>query len=483
MRNGLRSAYSHPYRVFRQAVRKYRPSQLLPVVAGIAAQHSELTGRQLLAARPWAQAAIAREAILYGNEHRSGEASVEDVRDLLRSFDQTYEPGLGADPVRNSANAILHRLAYEQFPYQESIYEEICRSQVLLVDGSREIETQVIHQSGLESLLGTRLDLAVGATFLLWVGAQRNFGRYNPSWLDQPNFAEILDTYPRPAVEAVAGRLSATFGEFKADYHRQPPIASSLERFAYNPLSRTPFVHLPDGQIVAPQPKLILRSITPGGLFYAGLEHYGIKFANDLGALVEHYVGKQLAQLEPEFLSPEITYRPPERKSVDWIVVLPGLILLVEVKSGRPTLGVRTGDIGLVEHLQDRLGRAMSQIGRTADCLLAGRAEFSEIPADRPMIGLIVTAEPYYYANSHLVRERIGSTSVPTLTASLRELELLVTLDPADAEERLKAIVASSDLSAWTLGAALGKGPTLRNPILDAAWDAYPWPDEDELAG
>ena len=121
----------------------------------------------------------------------------------------------------------------------------------------------------------------------------------------------------------------------------------------------------------------------------------------------------------------------------------------------------------------------MSQIGRTADRLLAGQAEFSEIPADRPMIGLIVTAEPYYHANSHLVRERIGSTSVPTLTASLRELELLVTLDPTDAEERLKAIVASSDLLPGHWGPRWGQGRL--NPILDAAWDAYPWPDEDDL--
>ena len=76
---------------------------------------------------PWAIAAIARESILYGNDHRHTPVEEGTVRQLMGAFNNTY------DPVDGLA-AMLTPLAYEQFPYQESPLEELSRIYALFED-------------------------------------------------------------------------------------------------------------------------------------------------------------------------------------------------------------------------------------------------------------------------------------------------------------------------------------------------------------
>jgi hypothetical protein len=92
---------------------------------------------------------------------------------------------------------------------------------------------------------------------------------------------------------------------------------------------------------VVPVPLVLLRKASPLGIFYAGVEKWGQSFCDE--PLFEAYVGRQLQLLPGAMILPEIIYSKPERRSVDWFVILENLVLLVEVKSTRPSEQVRIG--------------------------------------------------------------------------------------------------------------------------------------------
>ncbi|WP_020143920.1 hypothetical protein [Terracoccus sp. 273MFTsu3.1] len=162
------------------------------------------------------------------------------------------------------------RLTYEQFPYQESMFEEVARSHAWLVEGLPDVETKVITTDSLASMLGgLSLREAIGATFFLQVGALQNEGTYRRSWLDQPNFAEVLKVYPRSSIELISSRLTTTPEGFRAAFAQHSLGTATMSRFDYNPLVATPFVDLGD-TVVAPATRLILRTVTPGGLVLCG---------------------------------------------------------------------------------------------------------------------------------------------------------------------------------------------------------------------
>jgi hypothetical protein len=78
------------------------------------------------------------------------------------------------------------------------------------------------------------------------------------------------------------------------------------------------------------------------------------------------------------------------------------------------------------------------------------------------------------------MRDRLRPTSFPTLVASLRDLEQLMSLPPGDIEKTLTTIVSDPEWSTWTLGNALDTTADRRNPLLNAAWNSYPWLVERE---
>src|SRR6185312_13370423 len=106
-----------------------------------------------------------------------------------------------------------------------------------------------------------------------------NGGTYDPGWLDQENFEEVLELYPRANIEASAQRMTATQQEFKDDFARHSHGDRRLSRYDYNPLVSPPFVAFQDGLTVAPATRLIMRTVTPGGLYSRGTAHFGTAFS------------------------------------------------------------------------------------------------------------------------------------------------------------------------------------------------------------
>ncbi|MET9327418.1 hypothetical protein [Tsukamurella sp. NPDC003166] len=416
---------------------------------------------------------------MYGNEHRTKTA---DDRALLRLM---YKFGLAIDFESASKRSgfltkMLTRAAHEQFPYQESIFEELARSHAWLVEGIGEIETQVINHESLAQVLdGLTLQEAIGATIVLQVGATQNKGQYNPDWLNQENFRDVLDVFPRSTIETMAQRLTTTPDQYRKDYQRAATGKQLIARYDYNPLIANPFVDMGDGIPVAPATRLILRTVTPGGLYHAGIQKYGSDFANDLGHLFEHYIGRQLKLLPGAQIEPEIAYgKGSGNKSVDWFVIFPDLVVMVEVKSRRLSAAARAGDEVLIDSLKDTFTRARSQLENTAHRLAEGHPAFSQVPTDRPILGLIVTAEPFYSAGAYLLdhdKTTIKCEGIPDVrvgVASARDIEALVS-QGNDVESLLLEQMSTSRGSISTQDLGVSEGAS--NPILENAWQSYSW--------
>lgn len=468
-----------PFAVFRQEVRRYKPSELLPVLAQLASVDADRpVPRTLLSSLPpWGIALIARESVLWSNEHRHAPVTGDTIRRLVNTHNDLFNPDEDtSDP--DWALDLMIRLAFEQFPYQESIFEEVARPHALFVEGAAEVDVEVLTDGAWERVLGAPLGEVVGSTFFLQVAANVNNGWFDHAWLDREDLQPVFDLWPREMVEARIDQLSSTVDEFRAAYQATPHPPDGYERYAYNPLTRRPFVRMPDGRLIAPQPRLILRTVSPAALYYAGMETFGSAFARDLGHLTEHYVGRLMRENPAAEVHPEVAYTQAKQnlKSIDWFLVLPGLVVLIEVKSARFGLLERAAFGDYRTKTGSLLNKAIRQLVRTSTAMDDSVAEFSHIPTDRPRVGIIVTGEPHYLANSIWMREMLDTAPFPTLTASLREIEALAALPLEEIERQLLAIVDDPDRSTWNLANSLDTSQTDHHPLLQRAWDAYPWP-------
>lgn len=490
------------YRDFVHSVRRMRPSQLIPALARLANAAGDPTydfmaqqqrDRRDLAtyAYPWRVALVARESILNGTEHRK----VLDERQVNSAIRRMFnaERDLGAGGLDNGVQSALIRVAHEQFGYQTTVYEEIGRTHSMLVaplsDARVLSSLRVIGGSVWTDLLGASLSDTVGATILHWASAHLLGGRLRLDELTHDAATRrLLEPWPRHAIEAATGRLVATVDEFKADFGAIHPTQPAYLQYAYNPLNRTPFVRLPGiADPIAPQPRLILNTLTPASLYHLGRARYGNDFSTDMGYLFEEYVGRNLRLLDGIAVEGEREYSHgrEQGKTVDWIAVFPELVLLVEVKSRRLAIAdIARDDLNLDEHVGRLMKDASSQIVRSHNFIEDGRAVLSDIPKDRPHFGLVVTAEPVYLANTHWVREHLGETSLPISVASIRDIENLVRLPASTLAAAIATIMTDDELRTWDLSTAIAHvvpneadwGPP--NPLVEEGWSAYPWPDE-----
>lgn len=475
-----------PYRDFRQACRAYPPSTFIPAIASIAARLGPPPYSDAVRMRtpPWGLAAAAKECIVHSNEFRSGELTEAKASQLLSLFAESGDLQPERDRTDSFVLEILTAIMHEQLPYQEPVFEELSRSHAWIVEGLADVDTRVIDQTALTDMLGgVSLRDTIGSTFFLQVGAYQNSGMFLHGWLDQPNFMPVVALYPKANIEHVASRLTINKEDFKSAVNQHSTGLRHLERADYNPLISTPFVQLPGNPPIAPVPQLILRTATPSGLYYAGMAKHGQHFANDLGLLFENYIGKQLRLITGAEVLGEITYgRKGGKRSVDWFVITPEIVILIEVKSKRLGPAARAGAPQLAVALRDSIYKAHGQIERTLAELDAGDPAFASIPTDRPILGLIVTAEPFYSAGTYMVGEGLNSVdagrlgTVPVAPSYAREIEHLVThgadLGPLLHDRVAKRGDGIVDLKAPPMG---------RNPILEAAWKTYPFPGNDGI--
>jgi hypothetical protein len=272
---------------------------------------------------------------------------------------------------------------------------------------------------------------------------------------------------------------------YSADLESAAAWARAQERPGYekwspSPLLDSPVILIGDGTRVAPWPRAIVDRFSPAGLFYPAAKAFGDRFPEALGRAFEAYVGEQLGLLEHATVTGERTYRvgKEERKTCDWFVVADQCVLVVEVKASRPNLAVR---LGLPEGMADidrKLGHAARQLNRTARLIRDRHSVVADIPADRPIVGTVITLEPFFLTDGWLYEDVLGGWSVPICVTSAHTLEsITATLAPQpDTGARIaSAFTTGTDSDGIPLIARLDRAieelDRVRNPILEKAWE------------
>jgi hypothetical protein len=390
------------------------------------------------------------------------------------------------DPALNSMRErsdavweIMLRMSGEQLTWQEQDYSDFARTAALLTQTTTNRLPKVMRPGWDNELVGCAISDYVGIAQVLLASAINNAGGFDPTWLDGASATPICQVIPKSVILQVADThfaadVTAFRQQQQANNRSRDP---ELRRFEHNPLRWRPFLTGFSPQCLTPAPLAIIGKASPLGLYHTGVEHFGDAFAQDFGELLEQYVGRQLHLLPDANVLPEIRYKSgrDKRSSVDWIVIFDDLVLLVEVKSRRPTQSLRLASVDRIDELSRMLAHAYEQIETTAILITEGDPAFAAVPADRQILGLIVTQEPFHVANAPFRRQYMPPASTSIAVAGVSELEGLVTVTDMPVSRILRDHAADEERSTWALHSALIGHEHSNNAVLDAGWNSYPW--------
>lgn len=461
-------------------VRQFRRSELVALVATTAPDVSfnQANYQANNTVTPWGLADVARVSLAFGSERNRLSPTRAHLYQCLLRHNSLGHRGLAEQEPDAVANLFL-QLAFSQFPHQRNIGPMTGRS-IALLDQTEPAEPaamEVLRDDWQQELLGCSLVEFVGVTQLLMAAAAPNNGRFDPAWMerDDDDFKSLSEIFD-PAVtrHVLRTHLVAGADSFKT---RDTATPSIDRRFSFSPLLDTPVVAGLGPDLLMPIPDFLAWKPTPSGLSYAGMAKWGEAFARDLGRLFEAYVGRLLHLLEGVDVYPEIVYRMPKRqqgKSVDWIVVFSGLVLLVEAKARRSTEALRSGSAGAAAALKQTFDKGNAQLDTTFGLITTGAPEFAHIPTDRPIVGIVVTLDDFHVANSafHLPMYS-PATRLPSLAVAADELEGIVGLGAA-AETFLHEQTQTEPGQHANLRMALSKHTIPKNPVLAAGIESAP---------
>jgi len=466
------------YDDFKQRVRRYRPSDLLPAIAETAIEFFEKASWDGVHS-PWALGEAAKVSIVAGNEFRATAVTPKSIFELCRAYNMLDDPARLKEPgVVGTPEAYFTRVETLQFLYQMSAFEEVSRIGALFetVDS---LDTKVLNSSLLAEILGCSLDDYVTAGFAIFTMARARFGFFDVDWPEiwgSPNW--LGDVMKRETLDLIFRRhYLTTFAEFREVAESARHTNPKLRQYEYNPLQGHPFVTLPNGAHIAPQLHLVFQRMAPAAVYYAGVKGLDPtdtdKFTSDLGTVFQDYVGRQLKLVPGVTVVEEIEYEKSQR-SVDWFVVGESFVLLVEAKTTRLTQRARMGDETLSKDVERCIGAAYRQIDRTERLIDDNHSAFADIPKDLPRYGVVATLEPYWASTNPFFHRLIPTSLIPTAIASSRQIERAVAIavsngDPASLQHSLfETLEQPPTPEDWN------DDIIARNPILEAAWHRNP---------
>ena len=360
---------------------------------------------------PWALADAARVCLAYGTEYNRTEASEQDLLQILNAYSRFEDP-----VVRDhDGRAFLLRMAGQQMTWQASEPQALARTAAIFTQPPLLKPAKYLRPGWESEVLGCTLQEYVGTAQLVWVSAVKCAGRFDLALFDTPDGKLIARHLSRDTVTRV---LDTHFATSTAQFRAENKTAEGR----------------------------------------AGRDN----------------VGRQLRLLPGAQVLPEITYGPKSARSktVDWIVVLPEVVLLVEVKSAIPTEPVRLGTPDAAGAIVGKLGKAIDQIDITAQLIADRDPALADVPADRPVLGLAVTLEPFHIANAFSL---LPAGRTPVTVADAAEIEVLVTITDTPPGRLLLERAADDVRFTWSLDTALFGHEHSLNPILDEAWNSYVW--------
>ena len=423
----------------------------------------------------FALAGVARTALASANEHRSPhDLTIQDLETLCwfhLNVDDVQDAAPG-DP--DGVREMLARLGYEQFGAQFSPMEEVARSLVLFEDYP---DSGLPSPSAWRSAFGATVRDLVNIGFVAYTAAMVHEGSVPIAHMGDDRFESAYGELEPEAALRVLDSFYSSGIEDAANWarsHERP----GYEKWSPSPLQDKPVLILGDGTRIVPWPRLIVNKFSPSGLFYPAIEAFGDSFAHSLGQAFESYVGSQLGLLQHAIASGERTYtgKNGEQKTCDWLVVTDECVLLVEAKATRPNVAVRLGTAAGYDDIARKIGKATDQLESSAELIRSGHPVVDDIPNDRPILGLVVTLEPFHFVDALFYSEIFSGRNLPVGMACSHVVEGVVTAlaGRIDLGERLRrAFVWEDDAGAagvprlWRAAEGLDRG---HNPILSSAW-------------
>jgi hypothetical protein len=112
---------------YRQRVRRYKPSSLVPLIAAAAArywQQQDWLSSPYRKYTPWALADAARVSLASGTEYNRADADDRDLLQVLNAFSRYDDPFL----QDNNVHAFVLRMAGQQMTWQVPEYQTIASS-------------------------------------------------------------------------------------------------------------------------------------------------------------------------------------------------------------------------------------------------------------------------------------------------------------------------------------------------------------------
>lgn len=468
-----------PYADFQKRVRRLPRTDLLRLCAATSAVMERVWPRKppkvFPSVKPWSVAGVARTCLAAGTDDRSAVVTDDALARLCHSYIEIDNPAVRDDA---GIERVMTPLAFEQFGSQYSKMENLARTPSLLLDHADGVSGAPTAQDWID-LLGVDLEQYMRVGFAAYVAVVQNGGSVSRDLLTAEHLAPIFA--PLSAAEALAvldQHFIAPLDELR-DLTRRRQIPQR-EKWSWNPLTATPLVDVGGGDLVAPAAHFVIDKITPTGLYYTALDAWGERFTDALGTMFENYIGTHLAQLAPHAeIHPEIVYDTSEKKSCDYLLVFKDVVVLVETKTTRPTMLVRSGQDEGEAELIKRIGHARDQLNRTARLIRERHASFTHIPADRPMVGLIVTLEPYHLQQTGRAEQLFADNELPVSTACAHDVEGTVPQLVGADDTGVRLLDALGGDQPWQrqIRQAAAGLPDRRIPILDAAFRRWAtWP-------
>jgi hypothetical protein len=471
------------YTQFRQLVHRYPRTPLLRAIAEqSAALERARRSREnpqdtfTSAVQPFTLAGVARTCLAAANEYRRAQPASIDVGQLCADYVDINDLNDERGPDLSRARRLLTRLAYEQFPGQYSLMENLSRSYALFNDYAIVVDHGPTADDW-RQLLGVGLDEFMRIGFTVYAAALRDRGSVSKRRMETDYGARGLGGVDPARAFDVLQRHFAWGLEDHASYARQKELRG-LEKWSPNPLQAAPLVSLGD-EYLAPATHMLMERISPAGLYFIGAEAWHESFTKGLGTMFERYVGDHLRLIKGARVHAEIEYDKGQKLSCDFMVVMPEFVLLVEAKASRPILDFRAGNAQGEDDTERKLGHAGKQLRESARLIGKRHQAFRDIPADRPMGGLAVTLEPYFLMGPP-AGEAAEADPLPIATIWAHELECLAAalMNEERPGDLLRGLFQQSGGSIRDrLHALAYRRDGLRNPILDASWARWSnWP-------
>ena len=453
-------------------VRRFRPTSLMKQLA----QHSSIRqasnplDSQWDGISPWAISEIAKFASVFSNEWvRDRNFDVHALRKMCWVIHNLGLPKTDDDSNTLAKRGLL-QMGFEQFPYQRDLYGSAARAVAVLVDTPNRHEHLAKQRDLANSAFGVDLIKAVYTSLLLFHAISQSQGSLSFLTFEREDLGGLFAQVSRKEFQIAAENLIIPVSEFRNSVtHEKLPDPSSI-RLQQNPLILKPIVELERGELVAPELSNILRSVG----FDAVLNRIWSQSNRfrQVGPVFQQYVEDLANQVSGAKVISEFKYetKGKNRDTIDFFIVLPGLLVLVEVKSARPLGDLISGQVEVDSAYDDVFGVATKQLNESFRYLREISKKQKEIPATGNVIGLVVTAERFHLSNSTLFTKNL-ERDFPTFHICAEEFEALVQLDAKQIAQKLIEISIDPDKSMWDLSESMPDLRELqdRNPLIETA--------------